>query len=71
MTRIGVIGLGNMGIGLAKNLLKNGYDVQGYDLSSERIDALMTLGGKPASLSDVAMECDAIFIIQTAGETVK
>ena len=33
MTKVGVIGLGDMGSGLAKNLLKAGFDVAGLDLS--------------------------------------
>ena len=32
MKTVGVVGLGDMGSGLAKNLLKHGYRVQGADL---------------------------------------
>ena len=32
MTKVGVIGLGDMGSGLAKNLIKAGFDVAGLDL---------------------------------------
>lgn len=31
--RAGVIGLGDMGSGLAKNLIKNGFETTGLDLS--------------------------------------
>ena len=31
MTKVGVIGLGDMGSGLAKNLIKAGFDVAGLD----------------------------------------
>ena len=31
MEKIGIIGLGNMGMGIAKNLIKGGYDTMGYD----------------------------------------
>ena len=32
MKNVGVIGLGDMGSGLAKNLIKNGFTVKGADL---------------------------------------
>ena len=33
---IGVIGLGNMGLGMARTILREGYAVAGFDLSAER-----------------------------------
>ncbi|XP_050547788.1 3-hydroxyisobutyrate dehydrogenase, mitochondrial-like [Daktulosphaira vitifoliae] len=35
---VGFIGLGNMGIPMAKNLLKNGYQLFGYDISANRME---------------------------------
>ena len=32
MKKIGVVGLGNMGMGIAKNLIKNEFDTTGVDL---------------------------------------
>ena len=46
MDRIGLVGLGDMGIGLAKNLLKSGFELFGYDVLQKRIDELSRLGGK-------------------------
>jgi 3-hydroxyisobutyrate dehydrogenase len=34
---IGFIGLGNMGGGMAANLLKNGYAVRAFDLSADAL----------------------------------
>jgi 3-hydroxyisobutyrate dehydrogenase-like beta-hydroxyacid dehydrogenase len=34
MKIVGVVGLGDMGSGLAKNLLKHGFEVRGADLLS-------------------------------------
>ena len=48
MKRVGVIGLGDMGSGLAKNLIKNGFETFGYDLLPARMKNLQELGGKPA-----------------------
>lgn len=33
MEKIGIIGLGNMGMGIAKNVIKSGYTAMGYDLA--------------------------------------
>ncbi len=39
MTRIGFIGLGNMGLPMAANLVKAGYQVKGFDLSPSALQA--------------------------------
>ncbi len=39
MARVGFIGLGNMGGGMAANLAKNGHDVRAYGLSAEALAA--------------------------------
>ena len=60
MQSIGVVGIGNMGSGLAKNLIKAGYAVHGHDLLPERIAEFEALGGKPAANSaEVGAHCDA------------
>ncbi|MEV0236640.1 2-hydroxy-3-oxopropionate reductase [Nonomuraea sp. NPDC050786] len=46
---IGFIGLGIMGSPMAANLLKAGHVVIGYDVSAERVEQLVALGGKGAS----------------------
>ncbi|MEV1178590.1 NAD(P)-dependent oxidoreductase [Nonomuraea sp. NPDC049784] len=46
---IGFIGLGIMGSPMAANLLKAGHVVTGYDVSAERVERLVALGGKGAS----------------------
>ncbi|MGB0426938.1 MAG: NAD(P)-binding domain-containing protein, partial [Paracoccaceae bacterium] len=45
MKNIGVIGLGDMGSGLAKNLMANGFSVFGLDLKPERQAAFIDMGG--------------------------
>ena len=44
MTKVGVIGLGDMGSGLAKNLCKNGFKTYGYDLSEDRMSQFIKMG---------------------------
>lgn len=47
MKTVAVIGLGDMGIGLADNLVKAGFQVRGFDLRQERLDMLAAKGGTP------------------------
>lgn len=46
---VGVVGLGNMGYGMALNMLKAGYPVVGYDIRPEPGQALAAAGGRAAS----------------------
>ena len=48
MAKIGFIGLGNMGLPMAQNLLKAGHAVQGFDMSKAQVDALAASGGQAA-----------------------
>ena len=45
---IGFVGLGNMGSGMAANLLKAGHQVTAYNRSQDKVDALVELGARPA-----------------------
>src|SRR2546423_3085810 len=46
--KIGFIGLGNMGSGMATNLLKAGHEVTAYNRSQDKVAALAEQGAKPA-----------------------
>ena len=41
MTKIGFIGLGNMGAKMTMNLLKGNYEVVGYDINKEFVKNLL------------------------------
>ena len=41
---MGVIGLGQMGSGIAANLVRAGFDVLGYDLRAAAVDRLVEAG---------------------------
>lgn len=72
MKKIGIVGLGNMGIGLARNLINNGFEVHGFDLSKERLKLLSELGGTVKStISDLGKSVDAVFVMVLNGEQVK
>lgn len=61
MTSIAVIGLGIMGLPMAKNLITAGHDVTGYNLTQDRIDDLVAAGGHGAtSIPDAVKEADVI-----------
>ena len=70
--KAGVIGLGDMGSGLAKNLIAHGFETSGLDLSPERMAALTEMGGRAAnSPADVGDGADAVFIMVMNGAQVK
>ncbi|MCW2557190.1 MAG: beta-hydroxyacid dehydrogenase, 3-hydroxyisobutyrate dehydrogenase [Mycobacterium sp.] len=46
---IGFVGLGNMGSGMAANLVKAGHQVTAYNRSRDKVDALAERGARPAS----------------------
>lgn len=59
--KIGFIGLGNMGSGMAANLIAAGHDVTVYNRSQNKVDALAAQGAQPART--VAEASDADFVI--------
>ncbi len=72
MQDIGFIGLGNMGISMAANLIENGFTVTGFDLGQDRLDLLRELGGTPAgSCREVGLNADAVFLMVLNGDQVK
>lgn len=72
MQKVGVIGLGDMGSGLAKNLIANGFETKGFDLSAERMAAFEQMGGVAAeSAGAVGEGSDAVFVMVMNGDQVK
>ena len=72
MKRVGIVGLGDMGSGMAKNILKAGFPVTGFDLSEARLAEFETAGGaRAASCREVGEECDTIFVMVLNGAQVK
>ncbi len=59
---VGFIGLGMMGILMAKALVKNGEKLVVYDLKKEAVDQMVSLGAEAAvSSRQVAEKCEVIF----------
>src|SRR5262245_10777329 len=61
--RIGFIGLGNMGGPMAANLLKAGYDVTVFDLSSPAVQSLVGQGAKSADSPAAVARADVEVIL--------
>jgi len=59
--RVGFIGLGIMGQGMARNLLKAGFSVSVWNRTASKADALVAEGAQVGSTpADVAAQCDII-----------
>ncbi len=72
MTRIGFVGLGNMGRPMAQNLLKAGHRVCGYDIAPQAADALRAAGGLGApSVAAAIAEAETIVTMLPSGREVR
>lgn len=61
LPRLGFIGLGAMGGPMARNLLRAGYPVSGYDLDAARLAAFVAAGGTAAStVAGLAREANVV-----------
>ena len=71
MARIGFIGLGNMGGGMAANLAKGGHDVRAFDLSEDALAKAKEAGCLPvASAAEAATGAEVIVTMLPAGKHV-
>jgi len=71
MKKVGIIGLGDMGIGMAKNLIEKGFDLVGYDLRDERLSLVQELGGASArSPREVGERAERVFVMVLNGRQV-
>ena len=72
MAKIGFVGLGNMGLPMALNLVKAGHEVAGFDLSAEAKSKLAEAGGRAAAtLAEVAAGVEIIVSMLPEGRHVE
>ncbi len=71
MARIGFIGLGNMGLPMARNLVAAGHEVAGYDLSETQMKAFAEAGGKRAGSLAAAAGAGIVITMLPAGRHVR
>ncbi|WP_394728772.1 3-hydroxyisobutyrate dehydrogenase [Altererythrobacter sp. GH1-8] len=70
--KIAFIGLGNMGGGMAANLVKAGHEVRAFDLSQDALEAAEANGCKTfGSARDAAEEAEAVVTMLPNGEIVR
>src|SRR5476649_1595785 len=72
MARIGFIGLGNMGLPMALNLLKAGHAVAGFDMSQAQVEKLGAAGGKTAAnIAAAATDAEIVITMLPSGKEVR
>ncbi|MGB8488057.1 MAG: NAD(P)-binding domain-containing protein, partial [Xanthobacteraceae bacterium] len=72
MAKIGFIGLGNMGLPMAQNLLKAGHEVAGFDVAKSVLEKLTAAKG--TAVESVPAACRGAEVIITmlpAGQHVR
>ena len=72
MAKVGFIGLGNMGLPMAENLIKMGHAVAGFDVNEDAGARLAAVGGtKVQSIAEVCTDAEAVITMLPAGEHVR
>lgn len=68
--KVAVIGLGSMGDGMARSLLRAGHRVWGHDIDAARVSGFRAAGGEDGELSAAAGALDAaVVVVLTAAQT--
>ena len=69
---VAFVGLGSMGLGMAKNLLKHGHKVIGVDPSAAARDAFAAAGGNLASTpAESAAQADVVIVAVVNAQQVE
>lgn len=72
MEKIGIIGLGNMGMGMARNILGKGFNLTVFDVQPDKVDEIIKLGAWAAgSPREVGARSEIVFIMVLNGAQVK
>ena len=72
MARIAFIGLGNMGLPMAQNLIKAGHQVEGVDVNPAALDKLKAAGGTSVETAKTAGgRADVVITMLPAGKQVR
>ena len=72
MKKVGFVGLGNIGIGMAKSILRKDFELIVYDLREEPLRELTKLGAQAAkSLSEIGERSDVVMVQVFDGPQVK
>lgn len=63
MRNVAVIGLGSMGYGIARSLLRAGFQVHGYDVQPAQMQRFRAEGGAPGALDETIDQCDGVVVV--------
>jgi 3-hydroxyisobutyrate dehydrogenase len=70
--QVAFLGLGNMGLPMARNLVKGGHAVAGFDVVAAQVKRLEDAGGlAAATAADAVRGADVVFTMLPAGKHVK
>lgn len=70
MSSIGFVGLGNMGLPMALNLIKAGHEVKAFDVNTSAMDAVSAEGGQVVFSAVAAIEGSEIVITMLPNSSV-
>jgi 3-hydroxyisobutyrate dehydrogenase len=72
MATIAFIGLGNMGLPMAQNLIKAGHGVRGFDVNRAAADKLAAAGGTASgTIAEACQGAEVVITMLPAGEQVR
>jgi 3-hydroxyisobutyrate dehydrogenase len=72
VARVGFIGLGNMGLPMALNLIKAGHEVTGFDLFPQGVEKLKAGGGKAGKDANaIVADSNVVITMLPAGRDVR
>ncbi|WP_375056850.1 L-threonate dehydrogenase [Zobellella sp. DQSA1] len=73
LSRIGLVGLGSMGMGMAQSLIRAGFDTYGFDLNTDACARLAEVGaaGTGPSALPYADRLDALMLVVVNGAQVE
>jgi L-threonate 2-dehydrogenase len=61
--KVGVVGLGSMGFGIATSLLRAGHETHGFDVVAAQVRRFRDAGGAAGELVEVAGALDAVVVV--------
>ena len=61
--KIGVVGLGSMGYGIASSLLRSGHQVSGADVNPDAVTRFRAEGGSQEDIASAAVDLNALVIV--------
>ncbi len=72
MTKVAFVGLGTMGLEMARNVVEKGHTVVGYDLSEQALKAHVSNGGSAAATpAEAAMGAEIVITMLPNGTVVR